>query len=629
MPTQQKPERPQSFNRSRLLGRAKAREFSIVSGGWNYRNREDITMLRPHTLITGSQNVLTNVSGRVGVRKGYTLDGAADTSISSILGSYDYQMHTGTTQHLRSGFLTSAGNDGKLQFRYVSGTTVTWYTLKSNLTATNYNFCNYWDSTNLNSLCLMVNGASSITEWTGGVGLAASTTSNTIVTSGTNTIVQNGFYATGTHSLWVAGNPYVYTAISGNTFTGVTPDPTGLISAGDVVYQATETTLNSAMTSLPSTFANDLIANLNNQIYVGSLKNQTFYVSKIDAYHDYSKSTPRLPGDGMTVDLDGTPVAFVPSEDTMYISAGKDQWWQTKLTLSADLTKESFQVKRLKTAGLQGTQSQGLTAKIANHVVFLSNEPVIQTLGFDENITLVPQITDISAPIVNDINGIGSSGQIIYHKKFIYISDPSHSKVYIYNMTNPNNIYWEPPQILPIGRFSIINGDLYGHSYNSSETYKLFSGNNDNGNFIDARAQFAFSAQGTRDNTKGFNEFWLDGYISSNTTLNVTHTYDLDGCQSTEANTILGSNTRIVCIGGDDNSLGKFSLGKQPLGGNLNQVTSTSLPPYFHVILTNNKIPYFLYSPTFSSNGVDQNWEIISWGPASSSTAEGQNDITI
>lgn len=113
--------------------------FSIVNSfKHGYRNREDITNLAPGILITGSQNVLTDVTGRVGITKGYALDGAASSTIAPILASYDYEMNTGRIQHLRAGFLTSAGNDGKLQFRYDNGSTVVWTDLMTSLTSTSF-----------------------------------------------------------------------------------------------------------------------------------------------------------------------------------------------------------------------------------------------------------------------------------------------------------------------------------------------------------------------------------------------------------------------------------------------------------------------------------------------------------
>ena len=72
--------------------KSKVHEFSLVSNfKLGYRNREDITNLPPGVLIVGSQNVLTNISERVQVRKGYALDGATSSVAAAILSSFDWQ----------------------------------------------------------------------------------------------------------------------------------------------------------------------------------------------------------------------------------------------------------------------------------------------------------------------------------------------------------------------------------------------------------------------------------------------------------------------------------------------------------------------------------------------------------
>jgi hypothetical protein len=262
-------------------------------------------------------------------------------------------------------------------------------------------------------------------------------------------------------------------------------------------------------------------------------------------------------------------------------------------------------------------------------VVFVSNEPILESLGWIDNVFGEPQLTDMSYSIVNDFNALDfTDGQVIYHKNFIYVSCPKSSLVFVYNMTNPSAQYWEAPQILPVGRFSVIDGDLYGHSYLSSETYKLFDGYNDNGNFINSVANFAFNSHGIRHASKGFNEYYVEGYISSNTTLQLGLQYDIDGCATATSFNILGSDTQIVCIGSDDNLLGKYSLGKMPLGGNIANSSLYSLPPKFRMVKTMPKVPYYEYQVSFSSNGVDQQWEVLAFGPAWSKTFEGNNKIT-
>lgn len=160
-----------------------------------YRNREDITNLPPGVLVVGSQNVITNVSERVQVRQGYTLDGAGETINAPILSSFDWITRGNGERHLRAGYLTSAGNDGKLQFRYEdSAGTVTWKDLKTALTTVSLNFTTFWDTTEVIRVMLWVDGSSNINEWSGAVTEVASSTSTTLTKTGTETWAEAGFY---------------------------------------------------------------------------------------------------------------------------------------------------------------------------------------------------------------------------------------------------------------------------------------------------------------------------------------------------------------------------------------------------------------------------------------------------
>lgn len=828
--------KPTSFGTARKLGQAKTKEFSLVTQFLRgYRNREDVTNLPEGVLIAGSQNVLTDVTGRVGNRRGYTLDGASSTVIAPILSAFDWEQHTGITQHLRAGFLSSAGNDGKLQFRYVAsagdyynGTTYTagqvaWLDLLTGLSSTKFNFTDYWDNTFLQSHLLFVDGANSaINEWSGGVATLASATSTSITINGSQSWAELGFYSTvqtvgntatlfnitntsgntwrytysylGTVSVTAAGNTvtgtgtqftktfaigdyfvltdtgeyykisaiaddthltitggaflltipnghywrgvqssgasrvietgsydpnitaallpiglninitspggfnplntgkftitgsgvqyfevtnasgvaennkplngsitYVgaapfqqnsfvmngvtYSATGGwetNTVVGVLPDPTANDhTTNSIIYQTPIISGNGGiqgLASFPNNFSCDLIANLRNQIYVGSLTNNTFYVSKTNNYRDFGYSTPvRGVGQGAAVTLDGRTTAFVPQEDYMTIFAGKDQIYQTDFTLSADLTNESFQVLRLKTTAGQGTQSQGLTTKIANDVAYVSNEPIVNTLGRVDNVVLTPQITDISYSIVNDINNYNfADGSACYFQKYLFVAVPKEGLVRIYNMTNDTvqsngqvigNYYWEAPQLLPISCFSIIDGELYGHSYQTSESYKLFSGWSDNKHPIEAIAAFSYQSFGTRDNSKSGNSCYVEGYINPNTTLMGTINYDYNAVSGTAIFEISGTDTRIVSSITDDSSLGKKSLGKAGLGQDSFQ-DPTAMPPKFRVFKTFPRTPFYEESTVFSSAGKDYQWSILSFGINQTPTSEGNNAIT-
>jgi len=199
--------------------------------------------------------------------------------------------------------------------------------------------------------------------------------------------------------------------------------------------------------------------------------------------------------------------------------------------------------------------------------------------------------------------------------------------VLIYNMTDPANPYWEAPQVMPISRFSIIGGELYGHSSQVSETYKLFTGTNDNGHAIAANVTFSFNNYGTRTQTKGYNNFYVEGYILPNTTLNLNVQYDIDGCATFTSFTIDGDDTQIVCIPKDDGSLGKASLGKHPLGEGLTTIEDTGKPK-FRVIKTFPTNYFYEDQISFSSTGTDLGWEIVAFGPQLLDGGNLNNSIT-
>ncbi len=329
------------------------------------------------------------------------------------------------------------------------------------------------------------------------------------------------------------------------------------------------------------------------------------------------------------MDLDGPAVALVPQEDQMYMSAGKDQWYLTQFNLSSDNTKEQLVVNRLKTTANQATQSQYLTTNIRDNVVFVSNEPIVSTLGRVANVVLTPQISDISSPIINDMTSYDfTGGHASYWQNYLLVSVPTQGIVRIFNMTNPSNMYWEAPQLLPFSCFSIIDGDLYGHSSGKLASYKMFDGYNDAGFPIQAIAKFAFDSQGMRPTKKNFNEFYVEGYISSNTVLTLGIQYDLDSKGTATSFSILGNDSRIVSTLVTTSSLGKSSLGKNPLGADIATVDANSLPAKFRVIKTFPRLSYYEYQPSFTSEGVDQQWEIIGFGPAWGPASESNVDIT-
>lgn len=446
--------------------------------------------------------------------------------------------------------------------------------------------------------------------------------------AGTNISINTG-------STWANQNGYLNLIVTENdssnvTFTGVTPDPTlQVIAVGDPVIQVPAIG-TAAITNAPLS-AIDIIGTFRNQVYYGSSSNQTIYISKVNIYTDATVSTPRVVGEGANAQLDATPTAFIAQSDAMYISAGRDYWYRSDFVLSSDLTKESFTFGRLKTSDSQGARSQGYVTKMKNQIVYVSDEPIINSFGPVKNVLNDPQVVNMSDSIKNDINAYtftNVSGHAFYTNYFVYISIPANAVVRIWNVLRK---YWEAPQVMPVGRFyKTGDGKLYGHSAITDASYQLFATGvySDNLNPINAIAAFPYMAQegGSAAQKKFFNKFFTEGYMSTNTTLTLGINYDFGGYSGVYSNNISGADTRKTFNRITDGSLGENPLGTEPIGTILN-LPASALVPKFRSIDTFVPVNNFEFQVVYSSNDVDQNWSLLRFGPAVSAAKDNPVEI--
>lgn len=619
------------FSSQRKLGLAKQHEFTIVdSYKLTYRNREDVTNLPPGVLIVGSQNVLSNVSERIQIRQGYVLDGATSGTAAAVLASFDWLTRGNDEKHVRAGGLTSAGNDGSLQYRYVDGSgNVTWRDLMTGLTNVSFNFTTFWNTSESLRVMLFVNSDGTVYEWNGATTTLSSATSNTITKSGTDTWEDAGFYVSTTpRSVVINGNTYAYTGGETTvTITGVSPDPSGE-AVGSVIHQALAGTAVSAMTGITATFKPNLIKVLNNQIFLASTTSSVLWISMVNDYTNYSSSTPRQTGEGASLILDSQIVGLDPQENFMYVTAGQDLWYNVNFELQTStvgVTYEQVNALPLKTGRRQAAISQAALSHMKNNIIVITQETTIDTFGRVETSLATPQQTNISDPIKLDIDSYDFTDcSIAYHRMYIYVAVPKEGLVLMYSLTTKS---WEAPQTLPISRFYVVDGELYGHSYSTFESYKLFTGYADrvysgfNGFPIAANWVFSYQNFGSRFAFKRATKAYAEGYINSNTTLTMTVTYELDGCKTVKTFELDGSNDQFVCISGAEGSLGKESLGKLKLGGDI-IASINGLPPKYRWFPTFTNTDFFECSIGFSVLGTDNRMELIAFGLAVAGSSE-------
>lgn len=593
-----------------------SKNYLITQAFNGYRTKTDDTKLSDGFLVSGSQNVLSTDGDNIKIRNGYTLFGQANASLNPIESAYDWQTNTGVSRHLRS-------YDDELEV-YDSIKDSQWVRLKDGWSAVDFNYAFWWDTDEGKDILLFVIGDANIYAWGGGMAQIGTTATGTIQLLDTAStwaeerflLNPGGAVITYDKKLTINGTEYTYTGgETTNTLTGVTPDPSAEAS-GSLAVQSVTTFANKPGSDA-TLFPNNLIRVLNNQVWIGSKINNNVFVSKNTNFTSFAFNNPRVPGEGVALTLDGSPTGFIEQEENMYISASNDQWYVSNFALSDDNLKEYVTVKRLKTTAQEAAKSQSAIGKMKNNVIYISQEPTLDTLGRLENLN-TPQSNPISDPVKPDFNNLDLANvSIRYYKNNIYIALPNESLVYIYNIERG---FWEAPQVLPVSNFSIINGELYGHSNSVPETYKLFTGTSDNGNAINAIAKFAYQSFGDRVNLKQFNHFYTEGKIASNTKLNLGINYEYNGALSRQDFEIDGSDNSVLFQSTVDNSLGKNELGNEPLG-------STSSAPStlvkFRQINTMVKQDFHEIQTIYQSNQIDGQWEILAFGSATTkSTAE-------
>lgn len=441
-------------------------------------------------------------------------------------------------------------------------------------------------------------------------------------------ILDSGFYISHSTNLIINGTEYTYSGVFGSSFVGVSPDPT-VEPVGSIIHQAVVITSNSSFISgPPTTFQNGLIRVLNNQIFLGALNSSALWISKVNSYTDYSSSTPRQSGEGATLILDSQLVGLEPQENFMYVTAGQDLWYNVSFseqTSTVGVSYEEVDALPLKTGRQQAAFSQAYLSHMKNDIIVLTNEPTIDTFGRVETSLATPQQTNISDPIKLDVDSYDfTDGSIFYWRYYILVAVPKEGLVRIFNL---NTKSWEAPQTIPISRFYIVAGELYGHSYNTFESYQLFVGYADRvypgftGFPIPANWVFSYESYGSRFTFKKSTKMYVEGYINANTTLDATITYELDGCQTVKTFTLDGSNQQFVCISGAEGSLGKESLGKLKLGGDSAQ-SIQGLPPKFRWFPTFDNTDFFECSVSFSVLGTNERMELLAFGLAASGSYE-------
>jgi len=594
-------------------------KYTITERFRGYVSLTDKTNLDDQYLTIGSKNVLINDQEKVKTREGYELFGAALTAQNPIQSSYDWYNSKGLTINLRK---------VNTVLQWYSNLKSAWTQLAGSWTSTvEMAFKERWDNAEKIDVLYFVAQDDNLHEWNGAEALVESVTANTITLQGTSTWADRRFYTTRSKSILINGTEYTYSGgETTTTLTGVSPDPSsnGVVN-GDLAFQKIVTIANCP----EADFTWDIIGCLENQIYIGDSSINRVYISNSTDNNlaassfttSFAPSTARAPGAAALLFLDSAPLAFVPFEQEMAISCGLDDWYQIQRVNENNgaTIYERMKIKKFKTSALLGAKHHALVTRVGNAVCYIAQDNTLRMISRIENFE-EPQFTAISNPIKTDFDAeTFTNGAVFFNKNRILIAAPTNGTVYIMqikeNELGQVTRYWQPPQILPIRRFMARAGVLFGHSSGGDETYELFTGTNDNGKPMEAKAVFAYQNFGDRANQKSFDKWFVEGYIAGNTTITATANFEYDGSRAQREKTIRGNDQDITLEQSITGSLGTASLGADPIGATL---VSSSGNLKFRVFLKLAREDFFEFQPVFSSNDTDYAWEILAFGTNSS-----------
>lgn len=523
-----------------------------------YISSIDPTIVGAGVLIGGSQNVYKTLSEAIFVRPGLKRRGTPDATLAGVTSSFDWYTSLATVRPLRV-VLDTASGKAKLQVEsdLADGSTLVWYDLLTNLDQSRFVFDTWWDASQAKDIVLFVYGTPDMGSWSGAMGKISSTTSNTVVLT---TPVASAGFANTAGSLLINGNTYTFTGLSGSTFTGVTPDPTGE-AAGSVVIEVPVINSNTPA----SGFNADFLKVIGNQVNVGSYTSQFIYVSDQSDYTDYSVPTPRVPGSpdlltlgslarGITVQKGSTD-----RSGNAVIAGGLGDWYtilRSNITVGTDLT-EQVDVIQTQTADLSTALAHEFIDLIGDTIIFLDQNNQLRTFGLVRNI-VSPVLPLLSLDVFTELKSrdfTGGALRVVEDEgdTTVYITCPVSGIDYMYQvrerLTDVGNVQterlWQPPQVRGISRIAVLDGMTFGYSSTNPQIYQLWQTDQyfDDGPFVDEQLPYsshmvlAYLSLG-KTIQMNFDKLYFEGYMTLGTILYASTYLEYQGSKNILTTTI-------------------------------------------------------------------------------------------
>ena len=525
-----------------------AEKYVLTQEYKGYVNKPEKTNIDSKYIVEGSKNVMVNVDGSIGSRKGTTV---IATDITEEANGTETEKDWLTS---RGDYFTLKRYDNNLDVIYTEGGVDKIERLHSSLTVgdSKGDFAIVFDKTRVIDKILLATGTHKLYMWTGAF-VEVSAYTSTTVTIASGTWGEKGFPATG--NIVIDGTTYAYTGgYDTATLTGLTGVPSTVVGK-----KAFEPVIEETLTDVDATYEIDYLGVYRNQLYLGSDTSRLVPVSSGIDYTLFTLVATRAAGDPNEFLLDDNSKGFMPTKQSMLMFGANNSVTEVRYVLSSDQTKEAFTVDQIINGDNQGSISARARISVGGNIYYINRDLQIGVIQLSSDV------------VQNDFDAFDwTDSQMKYWKRNMVIVIPAHNTMMLFDLDQK---LWQAPQIfqnIDIGSVSVTEDNrLIGHSYTSNVSYILFdeSTASDNSVAFPSKAVFAYNQFGDRTSNKAFNLYYQDGYISPAGELTRTVKYDYNGANGTDSKTFNGTETQFISDIEDNGGLGAIPLGESPLSG--------------------------------------------------------------
>lgn len=581
-----------------------------------FMTKRDRSQLPPGAMRSGSQNITITDGDRIGVRRGSLLFGAANSAITPIRNAFTHRRRDGVEVQVRT-YSTLV--------EYFHPDTDAWETLKTGFTTgLQFGFADYDRSADATAHLRFGNAVESDQRWNGQF-----TQLDGALSGGEATITVDsttGFTTTG--SLIIGTTSVTYTGKTATTFTGASGTPAASDDAA-VAQLPTEDGTN-PKGNIYKAFQNRLaIANVTDA-------NNAVFISAVDNDLDFAFSTPRVDGQGAILNVAegaGTITGMATRATQLFV--GKETGWHIIefRTFSDDNTDFPFlqPVSADARNPFLGPENPKSVIVWLEDIYFAAKNGGIKRANRLAEVQDPLELSDPIRPTV-DAAVFNDSAAIVFDNK-AYISakqsdTSTHNDiVFVFNFEKGT---WESPiKGWNVSAWNIADAKLFGHSSINPESFQFLIDRTADVRVTGTeetpiKALFISGDQnfGSRPIRKEFDAWYVEGFISANTTLTCRINYEYDGNKGTRTATILGTDGGIILDPVSTAELGMEELALEELA-----FTETTLLPKFRLYLTTTSTPFYEISFEFESDGIDQEWEVLAWGV--NARVKNQIDISL